>query len=44
MARQTGSRCIERWPEESRQAARLVIEQHREPDEFSDSPESAAPS
>jgi hypothetical protein len=28
-----GSQAIEEWPEESREAARLVIDQHGEPDE-----------
>jgi hypothetical protein len=32
-----GSRRIESWPEESREAARLVIEQYGEPDEASES-------
>ncbi|HYG86815.1 MAG TPA: hypothetical protein VD978_11210 [Azospirillum sp.] len=33
MAAKTGSQCIEDWPEESREAARLVIDQYGEPDE-----------
>jgi hypothetical protein len=37
MAQQTGSQCIERWPEESREAAQLVIEEYGEPDEVTGS-------
>jgi hypothetical protein len=33
----TGSEMIERWPEESKEAARLVIKQHGEPDEVTES-------
>lgn len=33
MAEAPGSRRIERWPEESREAARLVIDRYGEPDE-----------
>ena len=31
-----GTRCIENWPEESREAARLVIDQYGEPDEVTE--------
>ena len=37
MAQLTASRCIETWPEESREAARLVLDQYGEPDEITDS-------
>ena len=33
----TGSKRIERWPAESREAAELVIKQYGEPDEATDS-------
>ena len=33
MAARTASRIIQDWPEESREAAQLVIDQHGEPDE-----------
>lgn len=33
MAAQTGSQVIQHWPEESREAARLVIDKYGEPDE-----------
>jgi hypothetical protein len=36
MTAQQGSRAIEEWPEESREAARLVIAQYGEPDEVTD--------
>jgi hypothetical protein len=32
-----GTRCIEDWPEESREAARLVIDQYGEPEEVTES-------
>jgi hypothetical protein len=32
-----GSECIERWPNESKEAARLVIQQYGEPDEVTES-------
>jgi hypothetical protein len=32
-----GSECIERWPEESKEAAQLVIRQYGEPDEATES-------
>ena len=37
MAQPTGSQIIKSWPEESREAAQLVLEQHGEPDEVTDS-------
>lgn len=33
----TGSECIQSWPEESREAARLVIGRYGKPDEVTDS-------
>src|SRR5690606_23374550 len=33
MSATTGSKQIESWPEESREAAQLVIDRHGEPDE-----------
>lgn len=36
MTAMQGSRQIENWPEESREAARLVIEQYGEPDEVTE--------
>lgn len=37
MMQTTGSECIRSWPEESREAAQLVLDQYGEPDEISDS-------
>jgi hypothetical protein len=37
MAEVQGSKLIERWPEESREAARLVIDRYGEPNEVSES-------
>ena len=37
MAKADGSRIIQRWPEEAREAARLVIERYGEPDEATES-------
>lgn len=36
MATQQGSRIIESWPEESREAAQLVIDKYGDPDEVTD--------
>lgn len=36
MAAQQGSRRIQDWPEESREAARLVIDQYGEPDDITE--------
>jgi hypothetical protein len=37
MSAKHGSQCIEGWPEESREAARLFIDQYGEPDEATES-------
>lgn len=37
MSEKRGSECIRDWPEESREAARLVLDQYGEPDEVTDS-------
>lgn len=37
MAATTAAELIQQWPEESREAAQLVIDQHGEPDEISES-------
>jgi hypothetical protein len=37
MAQLTGSQVVKSWPEESREAAQLVLKQYGEPDEITDS-------
>jgi hypothetical protein len=37
MGRERGSDVIQNWPEESREAAQLVIDEHGEPHEVTDS-------
>lgn len=32
-----GSECIQAWPEESKEAAQLVLDKYGEPDEFTES-------
>lgn len=38
-----GTRCIKNWPEESREAARLVVDQYGEPDEVTETQLTWAP-
>lgn len=37
MAKQSGAQVIQQWPEASREAAQLVLDQHGEPDEITES-------